>query len=95
MVTLTVTYTFADGREVEAERLLRELIAATRTEPGCKRYEVFRSSETPRTFLIFEQYADEAALEAHRGSEHFERLGLNGIRMIAEHREAKLYADFV
>jgi quinol monooxygenase YgiN len=94
MLTLVVTYAFPEASEAAAETFLSDLVENTRREPGCRLYEVFRAAETPRTFLIFEKYDDEAALEAHRASEHFQRSGKNGIQPIAERREAALYRDF-
>jgi quinol monooxygenase YgiN len=94
MVTLAVVYTFPEVRLAEAEAHLREMIPATRAEAGCLRYEVFRASETPRTFFLFEQYRDEAALEAHRESAYFAKHVRSGIQPLAERREATLYSTF-
>lgn len=94
MITLAVTYVFRAGHEAEAEGFLRELIAATRREPGCRTYEIHRSKDDPRTFFLYEQYDDEAALDAHRASPHFERFGKNGIQTIAQSRTAALYVPF-
>ena len=86
MLTLTVTYVIREGCEREAERFLRELTAATRSEPGCRAYHVHRSTESPRTYLIFEQYTNAAALNAHRGMPYFERFAKNGLITLAESR---------
>ena len=94
MLTVTVRYSFPEAVFAQAEEHIRALIPATRAEPGCRTYQVFRATETPRTILFFEQYDDEAALDAHRASPHFERHGLQGIRLLAESREAGLYREF-
>jgi quinol monooxygenase YgiN len=94
MVTLVVTYVIQAGRESEAEAFLRELIAASRREPGCRAYEVHRSLEHPRTFLIYERYEDFVALEAHRQTAHFLRFGKNGLMTIMESRAAATYEAF-
>ena len=44
---------------------------ASRQEPGCTSFEVFRSADDPSVFLLEEGYVDEAALDAHRATEHF------------------------
>ena len=58
-------------READAEAALRALLTHTRLEPGVLRYDLYRDGTRPATFLMVEAYADEAALEAHRGSAHY------------------------
>ena len=94
MLTLVVTYVIAPGREKEAEDYLRALRAASRDEPGCRSYEVHRAIEEPRTYLIYEQYDDQAALDAHRDTPHFQRFGKNGLQTIAARRIAATYEPF-
>lgn len=45
---------------------------ASLAEPGCLGYEVFRAVDAPDTLLLHESYADDAALEAHRQSAHYQ-----------------------
>lgn len=56
--------------EVEAE--LRRMVAATRAEPGCLRYDLFADQDGGAGFSLVEAYTDEAALEAHRASAHYQ-----------------------
>jgi quinol monooxygenase YgiN len=60
-------------RETDAEAALRVLLTHTRQEPGVRRYDLYRDSTRPATFLVIEAYANEAALEAHRESAHYLR----------------------
>ena len=64
------------GSEDRVIAVLDHLAHATRAEAGCIDYQPHRSTEDPRDFLIYEQYADEAAFEVHADSEHFTRLVL-------------------
>ncbi len=58
-------------------------------EEGCVGYEVARGSDADRgTFVLFETWRDQAALDAHYETEHFQRLGVNGIRVLATDRRA-------
>ncbi|HMD03076.1 MAG TPA: putative quinol monooxygenase [Candidatus Baltobacteraceae bacterium] len=91
MFVIAVTYIVKPGHEVEAEGYLAELTAATRKEPGCRMYVAHRAKDDPRKFFIYEQYDDEAALERHRASAHFERFGKNGLQTIAESRDPQYY----
>ena len=51
------------------ERAMREHVAATRrTEPGCLQFDVAVDKQDPRTYHLFEVYADDQALEQHSKS---------------------------
>ena len=45
-------------------------VLATRAEPGCTAYGFFADPDLPGTFRVYEEWADEDALNAHMGSEH-------------------------
>lgn len=56
--------------EVEAE--LRRMVAATRVEPGCLRYDLFVDQDGGAGFSLVEAYRDAAALQAHQASAHYQ-----------------------
>jgi len=59
------------GHEREFERLFEELREAMRErEPGCLLYSLLKSRTDPRSYIVQEQYLDQAALEAHEAAEH-------------------------
>lgn len=91
MFVLAVIYVVPEGKQDEATGYLRELVTASRREPGCRMYVVQRAKNNPRKFLIYEQYDDEAAFDAHKATPHFERFGKNGLQKIAESRDADFY----
>jgi autoinducer 2-degrading protein len=91
MVCLAVTYLVLPNREAEAEALFRKLTVATRQEPGCRMYLAHKSLAEPRRFFLYEQYDDDAALQAHRQSLHFDELVQRGLFRIIEHRVPELY----
>jgi quinol monooxygenase YgiN len=67
----------AVARPEEASRVRREfeaLVAPTRAEPGCLRYELFVDGENAGNFLFVQEYADEAAFEAHLASAHVKKM---------------------
>ncbi len=79
------------GEEEAVANVLRTMTPLTRAEPGCRMYIAHRSTEDPRSFLIYEQYEDEAALQAHRESEHFKVHVLrDGVNRLAQ-RDAAFY----
>ena len=87
MLVNAVTYTFPPGRADEAEALLRELRGASLAEEGCLGYEIARG-EDGVTFVLFETYRDQTALDAHYETDHFKRLAAEGIRTFATDRHA-------
>ena len=91
MLILTVHVTIQAGHENDVISSLRSLQQETRREPGCLMYIVQRSRENPRRYLIYEQYKDDAALDAHRSSPHFKEHGTNGFYRFVETRQAELF----
>jgi autoinducer 2-degrading protein len=90
MLINAVIYTFPDERADEAERLLAELRDATVREDGCLGYEVSRGNEDRNTFVLYEKWRDQAALDAHFKMDHFARLGINGVRKLMSDRRSVL-----
>lgn len=71
VVTVVAKIRAAKGKGDALAALLAEQAAAVRrAEPGCLVYRPHRSSKDPDLFLFYEQYRDEAALEAHRQAPH-------------------------
>lgn len=91
MICAAVTYVIKSGHEDEAVALFVRLTAATRAEPGCRMYQPHRSPSDPRKFFLYEQYDDQAALDAHRAAPYFEQYVKNGLFTILESRTPELY----
>jgi quinol monooxygenase YgiN len=89
---VSATWRAKAGKEDRMLEVIRELIPATRAEPGNRFYQAQRSVDDPRVFLLYEQYADEAGYEAHQDSEHFTRLVKEeAIPELLEDRERAFY----
>ena len=73
MIVLAVHLAVKSGKEDFVLQQFRLLEAASRQEPGCLLYVVHRASDDLGHFFVYEQYADAAALEAHRESVHFQQ----------------------
>lgn len=91
MIVLTATYLVREGEEAAVEALLREMMALTNQEPGCLLYTAQRSREQPRKYLLYEQYRDQAALEAHSTAGYFQEKVLGGIVPRLESRVREFY----
>ncbi|MEU6578843.1 putative quinol monooxygenase [Streptomyces sp. NPDC046805] len=62
-----------------------ELITASRAEAGCLGYQAYPAEGGE--IVLIERYADRDALEAHRNSEHFQRVALERIVPLLEDRQ--------
>ena len=91
MIVLAVIWTAKPGHEADAEIILRNLTEASRKEPGCLMFQVHRHQSEAGRFFIYEQYRDEAALEAHRKTEHFLQLARTDLPKVADRIEGNLY----
>jgi autoinducer 2-degrading protein len=91
MVVLAVTWMAKTGREAEAAAILEKITTESRKEPGCVMYQVHKHKTDPRRFFIYEQYKDDAALEAHRTSAHFLQLAKKDLPKVAERTEGHLF----
>lgn len=64
------------GEQAGFEDAAKKLVEAVNAnEPGCKQYQLFKVRESETEYLFMEQYEDQAAVEAHRASDHFKTLG--------------------
>jgi quinol monooxygenase YgiN len=79
MISFTVRMRFSDEDHDDIERILRELTRLSRHEPGCVSYIPHFVDGDANTVLIYEQYKDEAAVEAHRASAHFAQYAIGGL----------------
>jgi quinol monooxygenase YgiN len=91
MVVLAVTWVAKAGRESEVTEVFSKLTQESRKEPGCAMYQVHRHRTEPRRFFIYEQYKDDAALEAHRGTAHFLQYAKKELPKIADRVEGHLF----
>ena len=59
------------GADAEIAEVLKTAVRNSRTEPGCRLFMANRSVEDPRRFVLYEQFADKAAFDAHLATESF------------------------
>ncbi len=79
MISFLVRLRFKPEDRETIANILRELTTASRQEPGCVTYVAHTVQGEPDTVLIYEQYRDEAAREAHRQTPHFAQLATGGL----------------
>jgi quinol monooxygenase YgiN len=88
-VRLIPVFEAKPGSEHELERLLSELQTASRRDAGCVQYSVFRNEESPRTFVLYEEWTSIAALDAHNELQHVTDFLAAAEHLIA--RELRVY----
>ena len=77
-------------KAAETDRILQLLPALaeqSRREAGNISYAIYRSQTDPDEFILHECYADESAAEAHRKSEHYQKIVAAEILPHLESRE--------
>lgn len=91
MVVLAVVWVARPGHQEEVANLFRKLEAESRRELGCLMYIVHTHKDEPARFFIYEQYRDDAALQAHRDAPHFQGYAVKGLADIADRVMGELY----
>ena len=96
MIVLVAKYIVKSGQGDAVEAALRRMAPLVKSsEPGCTLYHANRSTENGDVFLLYEHYADQAALEAHRTTPHFKEIIEGTIVPLLESRQRELYASVV
>ena len=89
MLIQSIHFTFAPQDADKAEGVLRELRDESRKEDGVISFDIGRSKEKPNIFALWEVYRDKASLDSHMATEHFQRLVIYGVRIMAKQRNAE------
>jgi autoinducer 2-degrading protein len=93
MLTFTARLTVQAGQEAEFERIMRAAVPKVREEPGNRTYVLHRSTENPCVFMFYEEYEDQAALEAHRA--HLRVMGIDLCAMLDGQPTLEFYEKLV
>ncbi len=64
------------GSEAQVEAAFKEMIKAVRAnEPNTLQYILHKSVQDPTTFIFYELYTDQAAVDSHGKTAHMKELG--------------------
>lgn len=93
MYVIVARYLTKAGEEEKVAGFLSRMahLSNSDIEPGCVLYAINQSVENTRSFLLYEQYVDEAGFEAHTKTDYFNQLVLQGAVPLLEHREREIY----
>jgi quinol monooxygenase YgiN len=93
-VTLIVQLRAREGQETILEAELRGMVAPTRKEDGCLRYDLYRSTDSPGALLLHEVWESREAHTEHTQSAHFLRWNARKDALLAG-REATFWKQVV
>ncbi len=66
MITVVATQAVEPGREAELQALMLDLTATVKAdEPGCVTFDWVRDAGNAQTYIVLEQYVDDAAYQHH------------------------------
>ncbi|KIL45018.1 putative quinol monooxygenase [Jeotgalibacillus soli] len=92
MIVLVAKYQCKLGKGDEVQSYLNEIKPYVEEhEKGCTVYLANRSVDDQDAFLLYEQYIDEAALEAHRETPHFKEIIEGKVIPLLEKREREVF----
>jgi quinol monooxygenase YgiN len=93
MLTFTAKLTVKAGQEAEFERIMRAAVPKVHEEPGNHAYVFHRAQDNPRVFMFYEEYSDQAALDAHRA--HLKEMGIDLRSMLEGTPQLEFYDKLV
>lgn len=73
MVSFFIRLKFNSEDRADMAEVARLLASESRREPGCVSFIPHQAQDDPDTLVIYEQYRDEDAMNAHRESPHFKK----------------------
>jgi quinol monooxygenase YgiN len=91
MYVVAARFVAKDGSGDEVAALLAEMTPHAKAEPGCKAYAINRSVDDPNTFLLYEQYVDAAAFDAHRENSEFQRIIIGEVVPLLAERGREIF----
>ena len=89
MLSFTVRMRFAEEDRQQIAGILEKLAVASRQEAGCVTYVPHVVDGDPDTVLIYEQYQDHGALDAHRATAHFQKYAVGGLYQLMRERSVE------
>ncbi len=92
MIVLLAKYYTKPGMVETVIEKLREMGELVKEhELGCVLYQISRSQEKPDFLLLYEQYVDQTAIDAHRATPYFQTYILDTIIPMLEKREVEFF----
>jgi quinol monooxygenase YgiN len=71
---IVATITARDGNQALVREALEQVVPPSRAEAGCLRYDLHIDLGNHASFVMLEAWRDQAALDAHEATPHFQAL---------------------
>ncbi|MDG0818074.1 putative quinol monooxygenase [Bdellovibrio svalbardensis] len=91
MVVIVARWTVQAESLTSTLTFLNDLQKASRAEPGCLTYDYYQDPHHPQNILIYEEYKNAEAVEAHRMTRHFQELVIQKIVPHLQERSVKVF----
>jgi quinol monooxygenase YgiN len=89
MISFTVRMKFRTEDRQRVAEILTALARESREEPGCVSYDPHIVDGEPDMVVIYEQYKDQKAVDAHRASPHFREYVVGGLYQMMLDRQVE------
>ena len=73
VVLMAKSVVYPEKREIFLE-LAKKLVAESRKEQECLQYDLVADTKEENVYYFIEKYTDDAALQAHQASAHFQSI---------------------
>ena len=83
-ISLLPVFIARPDRNAQLLKELIELERASRADPGCLDYTVFRDADRPDRFVLVEEWSDQAALDEHNAQPHVGRFVASASELLVE-----------
>ncbi|MCC5858468.1 MAG: antibiotic biosynthesis monooxygenase [Ectothiorhodospiraceae bacterium] len=90
MLAIVAKLRAVEGKGGELAERMRGIAEKVRTEPGNHAYTVHQGQDDGDLVMIYEQYDDQAALDAHRA--HMKEMGVDLRGLLAGKPELEFYS---
>ena len=70
-ITKEVIFVAREDNIEELKALLKTMIKPSQASQGCLLYEIYQMDDKSNTFVVIESWRDEAALDRHKNSAHY------------------------
>jgi quinol monooxygenase YgiN len=91
MFVIVAQWYAKEGKEQEVAALASQMVPHARAEPGCRMFMVNQHTDDPRRFVLYEQFVDRAAFDAHTQTAAFKELVLGRIVPLLETRVRDIF----
>lgn len=95
MIKITAKSILKAGARDEFIAAATELVEKSRAEPGNISYHLYEDIDDPATLTFIEEWKDQAAVDVHADSEHFQRIIPLLSDMTEEAIEITLYREIL